>query len=379
MIPPPSDSVKPPRALARRRAARYTSTVPTLAALLLLAASPARAQLAKQQLCGLTGVTYCPEYGSRPSPPPRERPERPSCPECEAAERAEMDRNLATMEHPVPAVSLEDETLAYLAEDAAAAGEAMEGVDLALAAAISLPALELALDAAVVLVALNIVADAASIPLPPALRIPVWLNMLSLSQAASPAASAECQALETAAQSACANLPSTTCSDGDDCATLLAKRKSRLACEKAWFDLRRPENKCSTPRDDAQSRTDNAREVSDCGQMISNKSECCPPEVKSKKDAACPEKGLPGCKKESKLSETALMDFHADKIKELCQDVADRKSAADDCRSARQVVEERCFEALPDAGHIEAVRLLGVQIGACESFLGTTRRLGLCP
>lgn len=353
--------------------------MPILAALLLLlAASPAHAQVAKQQLCGLTGVTYCPEYGTRPTPPIRERPQRPACPECEAAERAEMDRNLATMEHPVPAVSLEEETLTYLAEDAAAAGEAMEAVEAALAAALSAPALELALDGAVALVALNVVADAASISLPPALRIPAWLNMLSFSQAASPAAGAECAALETAAQSACANLPSSNCGDGDDCAALLAKRKARLACDKAWFDLRQRDD-CSTPRGDYESRTNNAREVSDCGVMISNKPECCPQDVKTRKDAACPKNGLKGCRAESEMDERDVLKLDPLAAKQRCAEMTRRRDAADECRSARKDEGDRCFESSLDAGHLEAIRLLDVQIGACASFIQTALRLALCP
>ncbi len=280
-----------------------------------------------------------------------------------------MDRNLATMEHPVPAVSLEDETLASLAEDAATAGEAMDVVDGALAAAIALPALELALDAAVLLVAVNVVADAASIPLPPALRLPVWLNMSGFSRVGTKTIARTCEELEADVRTGCPAADSAPCGADDSCEELLTKRKSLVACAYAWQAL--STQGCGAAESRASEMKANKKSVKRCGDLISNNDRCCPKEVTDLKDSACPH-DLPGCAAEGRMPDAALTAAH-------CVGAKDKLKGAKACRDARTLEKTRCFGGLDEPGHAKALDDIGLMMETCVDVIGRATRLNLCP
>jgi hypothetical protein len=99
---------------------------------------------------------------------------------------------------------------------------------------------------------------------------------LSRSRADSPAAAQKCEDLLAAARSACADQPPSTCDGSDDCIALLAKRKARLACDRAWLELKDGAG-CARGISDEQEAMDRNKEVvEDCGRRISRNPECCP-------------------------------------------------------------------------------------------------------
>lgn len=337
-----------------------------------LAAAPARAQKPSDQLCALTNCSGI-DFGRYRGAPTIERPVRERCPECEEAAQRRLAESLATMRHPAPVVPLAADTRAILREDViqASAGMALiaVGLEAALAAEVLVPALLVGAG----LLALNAVLDPRNALLPSGIRVPVWLNMISFARAPS-AASKSCGDLAAAAQSACAGLAESACAETDDCRTLLDKRAPRLACDRAWLDLRK--GQCPAPDADYRSMTENSREVSDCGQMISNNPECCPESVKTLKKTAC--RNLQGCKAENDLSESELLGLSPSAREAHCRSALAKQTAAEACRAARATEGAECFEGRLDAGHEDAVDLLRKSIGGCESFLSGARRLSLC-
>lgn len=341
-----------------------------------LAAVPARAQKPSDQLCALTNCSGI-DFGRYRGAPTIERPVRERCPECEEAAQRRLAESLATMRHPAPVVPLAADTRAILREDVIQANAGMALIAIGLEAALAAEVLVPALLVGAGLLALNAVLDPRNALLPAGIRVPVWLNMISFARASS-AASKSCGDLAAAAQSACAGLAESACAETDDCRTLLDKRAPRLACDRAWLDLRK--GQCPVPDADYRSMTENTREVADCGRMISNNPKCCPESVKALKAAACPKRGgLPNCADENALAADGILGLAADVRAAHCRSAQAKQAAASACRAAREAEGAQCFEGRLDAGHETAVDLIRDVADGCGSFLDGMRRLGLCP
>lgn len=340
-----------------------------------LAAAPARAQKPSDQLCALTNCSGI-DFGRYRGAPTIERPARERCPECEEAAQRRLAESLATMRHPTPVVPLAADTRAILREDVIQANAGMAMIAVGLGSALSAELLLPALLVGAGLMALNAALDPRYAPLPAGVRIPVWLNMISFTRAPS-AASKSCADLAAAAQGSCAGLAESACNEKDDCRTLLDKRAPRLACDRAWLDLRN--GQCPVPDADYRSMSENARQVADCGRMISSNPKCCPKGVTALKEEACKKRGgLRNCADENDLSENELLGLSPDAQAAHCRSALAKQELSDKCRAAREAEGSQCYEGQLDGGHAQAVDQLRTSIAGCESFLAGARRLGLC-
>lgn len=344
---------------------------------LLLAAAPAHAQSPSGQLCAMTGECSSVDFGHYHGHEQGSADTDKRCLPCEEAAQRELDKNLAEMHHPTPLL-LAGNPVDMLNEDAAAASEAMEVIELTLEATLTVEALPEILAVGVGLLALNAVMDVRSADLSPNARVPAWLNLLSFSQASTntDSAAGDCAALEAAAQAACANLPIEACSESDDCRTLLDKRKPRLTCDHAWQALRDSPGHCQTKGSDYELRTRNAREVSDCGLMISKNKKCCSPDIGKQKDIC---KEVRECNGENKLDDDALLKLDSKALDAHCLAAREKWRNADACRSARMAERDQCYEGLLDAGHAKELNAVILHVVTCAAFLENLRRFASCP
>ena len=276
------------------------------------------------------------------------------------------------MQHPKQLV-LAGSPLVILGEDVAAANGTMAALELTLEGILAVEALPEAVALGVGLMAFNAVLSPRDSSRATRIPLPLWLNLLAVSEATAEKTCADLRAEQTAA---CRDQPPEPCGKYDSCDELRAKRKPLVECARAWKALAGKD--CAVAAGDEDSKAQNGKGLKLCGKLISGNPACCSDDVKRQKKTACPS-DLRGCADDAKVSDAEYLALDPAGQVAVCAAIAAKKIGAAACLIARVRERDECFQGLDEPQHAGEIEKADRMIRNCDDALANLSVLRVCP
>lgn len=346
-------------------------TAAVLFAAAFLAVVPASADLPSNDLCRAAGRSSgCIDWGRRGSGRPDDtRPERPEIsPEERQRRREELERSLADLRHPREERPLSEDVSSLLREDLAEALESLDRLDEKLdraAAEFLNKAAEIAVQlASTVLDSFVPEAQAATLP------NPGWMPQYTPQhlREGPDAGDKDCGGGGGEPGDDPCNDPPERCKEDDSCEELLRKRKKTLDC--VFEKEKLGQDGCPGAPDEAELKALEGP-AKRCGEMISSREDCCPPDVKRAKKEACKTQGQKSSCRAWLFIPAAELDAA------ICALARTRLAVTTGCAAARAQERDRCFGGLLDRTHRDELRKTQRNMRECQDVLDRCRVRGL--